>query len=107
MTSHVIIHDLYREQTKDTAKSPEMLEKIIAGNIYVVTIDMTNFYLTVLYIFIIIYIIGKVNKRLSEICLLSQSHMAVEGSPVIQKYLQTLPFKIDITSFYRWSLGQK
>ena len=51
--------------------------------------------------------IGKVNKRLSEICLLSQSHMAIEGFPVIQKYLQNLPVKIEIPSFYRWSLGQK
>jgi len=72
--------DIFREQTKDVTKAPEMLEKIIAG---------------------------KVNKRLSEICLLSQSHMAIDGSPIIQKYLQNLSMKVEIPSFYRWSLGQK
>ena len=54
-----------------------------------------------------LYDIGKVNKRLSEICLLSQSHMAMDGSPIIQKYLQNLSVKTEIPSFYRWSLGQK
>ena len=55
-------------------------------------------------------ITGKVNKRLGEICLLSQPHVAEEGSPSIQKYLQGLGTKhggsIELTRFERWTLSK-
>jgi translation elongation factor EF-Ts len=75
---------LLREQSSDAAKKPEMLEKIIAG---------------------------KVSKRLAEISLLGQSHLAEEGSPVIKKYLETLgganKCGVKVDSFVRWTLGQE
>jgi elongation factor Ts len=81
---------LFREQSEETnakeakPKPKDILEKIIAG---------------------------KVNKRLSEICLLSQPHVAEEGSPAIAKYLQGLGTKaggaVTINAFERWTLGQK
>ena len=81
---------LFREQSEETnakeakPKPKEILEKIIAG---------------------------KVNKRLSEICLLSQPHVAEEGTPAISKYLTGLGNKaggaITIDAFERWTLGQK
>ena len=84
---------VFRDQSDETEKSSkggkpkskEILDKIIAG---------------------------KVNKRLSEICLLSQPHVAEEGSPPISKYLQGLGTKqgsgvITLDGFERWSLGQK
>jgi translation elongation factor EF-Ts len=53
---------------------------------------------------------GKVNKRLQEISLSGQTHMAVEGGPVIEKYLQGLSKEIGVQvtldSFTRWALGQ-
>eukprot|EP00598_Pedospumella_elongata_P012215 CAMPEP_0185012038 /NCGR_PEP_ID=MMETSP1098-20130426/98100_1 /TAXON_ID=89044 /ORGANISM="Spumella elongata, Strain CCAP 955/1" /LENGTH=336 /DNA_ID=CAMNT_0027541089 /DNA_START=59 /DNA_END=1069 /DNA_ORIENTATION=+ len=73
---------IFREQTVDDKKKPEMLEKIIAG---------------------------KVNKRMADLCLVSQPHVAVEGSPVIQKYLDSLTqgdVKVSISGFQRWTLGQ-
>lgn len=40
----------------------------------------------------------------------SQTHMAVEGGPVIEKYLQgvskELGFEVSLDSFTRWTLGQ-
>lgn len=82
---------LFREQTEEAEKESkgkpkgkDILDKIIAG---------------------------KVNKRLAEVCLLSQPHVAEEGSPSIQKYLQGLGSKhggsIDLVRFERWTLGQK
>ena len=84
---------VFRDQSEETEKSSkggkpkskEILDKIIAG---------------------------KVHKRLSEICLLSQPHVAEEGSPPISKYLQGLGTKsgngiITLDGFERWSLGQK
>ena len=58
---------------------------------------------------------GKVNKRLSEICLTSQLHVAEDGSPVIAKFLQSTASQlsssnvssIEIESFTRWMLGEQ
>jgi len=72
-----------REQTVDPKKKPEMIEKIVAA---------------------------KVAKRLGELCLISQAHVAVEGAPVIQKYLETLTsgdVKVSLSGFQRWTLGQQ
>lgn len=53
---------------------------------------------------------GKVNKRLSEICLVGQNHVAEEGQPVVSKYMlqtsKTLGTDLTILSFKLWSLGQ-
>jgi len=38
-----------------------------------------------------------------------QPHVAVEGSPVIQKYLESLTqgdVKVSLSGFQRWTLGQ-
>lgn len=79
---------IYREQTLATPlKNPAMLDKIVAG---------------------------KVSKRMEEMSLTGQTHMAVEGTPVISKYLQTLgkeispnsPVSVSINKFVRWNLGQ-
>jgi hypothetical protein len=38
-----------------------------------------------------------------------QAHVAVEGSPVIQKYLDSLAtgeVKVSLSGFQRWTLGQ-
>lgn len=80
--------DIFREQTlanERTSKKPkpaDIVEKVVQG---------------------------KVNKRLSELCLTSQAHMAVEGGPVIQKYLSSAPLtnagSISLSAFQRWTLG--
>jgi elongation factor Ts len=55
---------------------------------------------------------AKVNKRLSEISLTGQAHMAVEGAPVISKYMKdlakdnSLP-ELELSAFQHWSLGQE
>ena len=55
---------------------------------------------------------AKVNKRLSEISLTGQAHMAVEGAPVIAKYVtelakdNALP-ELELQAFQHWSLGQE
>ncbi len=53
---------------------------------------------------------GKVAKRLNEICLLSQVHMAEEGGPVVQKHLDkyaaSIGSKLSLERFRRWTLGQ-
>jgi translation elongation factor EF-Ts len=53
---------------------------------------------------------GKLQKRLNEICLLSQNHLAEEGNPIIQKFLyeqsQKLSGDIQITDFALWTLNQ-
>jgi elongation factor Ts len=75
---------IFREQTEAMEKKPkpEMIEKIIAG---------------------------KVNKRLSEICLLSQGHVAEEGQPIISKFIDQFSDKNDtivkLNSFIKWNLG--
>jgi elongation factor Ts len=75
---------IFEEQTKDDKKKPDVLQKIIQG---------------------------KVNKRLSEVCLLQQGHLAEEGNPVIQKYLETLGqslnSKITVDSFALWNCQQE
>lgn len=83
---------IFREQSDSAsspnakAKSPEIMEKII---------------------------MGKVNKRLAEIVLLEQPHVAEEGSPVVSKHLDVLGkmigsgSKIRITRFVHWTLGQE
>jgi elongation factor Ts len=58
-------------------------------------------------------IIGKMNKRLSELCLDSQPHVAEEGNPVIHKYLKNFSKQltpqsndtITINGFVRWDIG--
>jgi elongation factor Ts len=85
---------IFREQSAATtpaagaggkAKSPEIMEKMI---------------------------MGKVNKRLGEIVLLEQTHVAEEGAPVISKHLDALGkmlgagSKVRIKRFYHWTLGQ-
>lgn len=77
---------IFREQSEGIAgKSPEIIEKMI---------------------------LGKVNKRLAEITLLNQVHVAEEGGPVVKKHLDNISkqlgneFKITIDSFHLWNLGQ-
>jgi elongation factor Ts len=74
---------IFREQSKDEKKKPEIIEKMIQG---------------------------KLNKRLSEVCLLGQAHMAEEGNPVIKKYLDGLSKQhgatISIVDYLLWSLKQ-
>lgn len=55
---------------------------------------------------------SKVQKRLSEVCLTGQTHMAVEGAPVIAKHLAQLAKDVGVPalklkSFKHWSLGQE
>jgi len=46
---------------------------------------------------------GKVVKRLGELCLLSQPHVAEEGAPIIGKFLTEKGLKC--VSFERWTVG--
>ncbi len=66
------------EEDGAAAKKPEIVERIIAG---------------------------KVNKRLGEICLLEQNHVAEEGAPKVGKFLSTAGFKL--VTFSLWNLGSK
>lgn len=55
---------------------------------------------------------GKLNKRLSEMTLTGQSHMAVEGAPVISKYIKELGRDnsvpdLEVSNFEHWTLGQE
>jgi translation elongation factor EF-Ts len=55
---------------------------------------------------------AKVKKRLSEISLTGQSHMAVEGAPVIAKYMKQLAQDsalpdLEVAGFQHWTLGQE
>ncbi len=71
------------EQTADSSKKPEMLEKIIQG---------------------------KIAKRMGEMTLLGQAHMAEEGSPVVHKFLEgfgaSSNSRVKINDFKLWTLGQ-
>eukprot|EP01036_Dinobryon_divergens_P024428 gene24428-32877_t len=73
---------IFREQSADPNKKPEMVERAVQG---------------------------KVNKRIGELCLLGQSHLVEDGSPVIEKYLSTFSQQIRSTvqvAFFRlWTLG--
>ena len=65
----------------------------------------TNIYLLSFFLlYIILYL-------LFVICyLILQAHVAVEGAPVIQKYLETLTsgdVKVSLSGFQRWTLGQQ
>lgn len=75
---------IFTEQTQDDKKKPEVLQKIIQG---------------------------KMNKRLAEVCLLQQGHLAEEGNPVVQKYVdsvgQSLQGKITVDSFALWALNSQ
>lgn len=52
---------------------------------------------------------GKLNKRLGDVCLLDQAHVAEEGSPVVHKFLQTYATSqkcvIDVQNFDLWTLN--
>jgi translation elongation factor EF-Ts len=53
---------------------------------------------------------GKVLKRLSELCLLSQPHVAEEGAPVVSKVLAALALEsagsgATCAGFERWTVG--
>ena len=53
---------------------------------------------------------GKVNKRLAEICMSSQSHFAEEGGLTIEKFLMEKAKELNLKSlaisrFWRWTLG--
>lgn len=79
---------IFREQANDdknnSKKKPEMIEKAIQG---------------------------KLNKRLAEVCLLSQSHLAEEGSPVVKKHLEYLSkswnTSLSVSNFHLWTLNQQ
>eukprot|EP00596_Hydrurales_sp_CCMP1899_P010387 CAMPEP_0119034872 /NCGR_PEP_ID=MMETSP1177-20130426/1897_1 /TAXON_ID=2985 /ORGANISM="Ochromonas sp, Strain CCMP1899" /LENGTH=339 /DNA_ID=CAMNT_0006992671 /DNA_START=48 /DNA_END=1064 /DNA_ORIENTATION=+ len=78
-TETALFRQQSEEQTTGKAKPKEIMEKIIQG---------------------------KVNKRLSELCLLSQTHVAEEGSPVIAKFVESFGQKLDaqvtLSAFHRW-----
>ena len=52
---------------------------------------------------------GKVSKRLGEITLLGQAHVAEEGQPVVGKFLadlsKSLGATVTVESFTKWGLG--
>ena len=56
---------------------------------------------------------GKINKRLSEVCLASQPHVVEEGSHAVHKVLQAagkglgLAGDLEVTYFQRWGLGEE
>lgn len=53
---------------------------------------------------------GKINKRLGEVCLLAQNHVAEENQPNISKFLESfsksLGHNVTVKSFLKWDLGQ-
>lgn len=80
---------IFREQTEESNSNskkvmkPDILEKVVQG---------------------------KVNKRLAELCLLEQNHVAEENSPVVKSYIKDFSSKnkidnLSIDSFLKWSLG--
>ena len=72
---------IFRQQSLELAnKPPDVVEKVIRG---------------------------KVLKRMGEVCLLSQSHMAVDGGPVVGKYLGSLQPPLACRGFVRWSVGSE
>lgn len=62
--------DILRDQVIDSGKSPEILEKIIAG---------------------------KLRKFYEDVCLTEQAHMVVEGNPKVSKVLKDLG--VEVTRF--------
>lgn len=59
---------------------------------------------------------GRLQKRLGELCLLTQSHLVEEGSPVMTKFLDGfnktlskdsgMDVSVAVSRFERWTLGQ-
>lgn len=53
---------------------------------------------------------GRLNKRMAELCLLTQPHVVEEGNPVVSKFLENVSkevgARISVSSFERWTLGQ-
>ena len=54
---------------------------------------------------------GRVQKRLNEICLLTQLHLVEEGQPLISKHLtsmsQSLKNELSISKMIHWTVGKK
>jgi elongation factor Ts len=52
---------------------------------------------------------GKLNKRLSEMCLMTQHHLAEENQPIVGIYLEQegarLNGKIKVNRMIRWNVG--
>jgi translation elongation factor EF-Ts len=53
---------------------------------------------------------GKLKKRLTELSLLGQSHVAEPDSPVVEKFLKTLGGKlggatVTVDHFSKWQVG--
>lgn len=53
---------------------------------------------------------GRLDRRLAEMCLLSQPHVAVEGQPIVSKHLAGVAAKLKLSkltvkSMLRWSIG--
>lgn len=79
---------IFREQAASgenmKGKKPEVVEKIVQG---------------------------KLSKRLGELTLLGQAHMAEEGGPVIKKFLEEYGkanggVSVGVSKFALWSVGQ-
>ncbi len=54
-------------------------------------------------------LMGKLNKKLAEICLIGQNHVAEEGAPIIGKYINDFSKKhnlsINIENYTKWDIG--
>ena len=54
-------------------------------------------------------LMGKLNKKLSEICLIGQNHVAEEGAPIISKFINDFSKKhnisINIENYAKWDIG--
>lgn len=78
---------IFKEQTETDSKgkkqTPETIAKIVAG---------------------------KINKRLGEVCLLAQNHVAEENQPNVSKFLESfsksLGHNVTVKSFFKWDLGR-
>eukprot|EP01039_Chlorochromonas_danica_P009002 gene9002-9936_t len=78
----VVDHEMtiFREQMKDEKKKESVLENILKG---------------------------KLSKRLNELCLVGQNHLAEEGNPVVNKHLDAIASKlgvekISVKNFVLW-----
>ena len=54
---------------------------------------------------------NRLEKRLSELCLTSQNHVAEEDQPVISKHMENMKHKLGlvdfrINQFLRWNVGE-
>ena len=54
-------------------------------------------------------LMGKLNKKLSEISLIGQNHVAEEGAPIISKFINDFSKKhnisINIENYTKWDIG--